>query len=53
MQTNVTVNGKEGIKATIIADSINTKGDRLVTYELEYPRMILSEANTHRMLSKN
>lgn len=49
----VKVEGKEGISATIIADSINESGDRMVTMELEYPRFILPEVNTHKMLSKN
>lgn len=44
--------GKEGIKATIIADSIH-EGNRITTFELEYPRFIHSELMTHRMLSKN
>lgn len=41
------------IKATIIADSISPQGVRLTTFEIEYPRFILAELNTHRMLSKN
>jgi hypothetical protein len=41
------------IKATIIADSINPKGVRLTTFEMEYPRFIHAEVMTHRMLSKN
>lgn len=49
----ITVSGKEGIQATIIADSITEFGDRMVTMELEYPRFIHSEVMTHRMLSKN
>ncbi len=49
----ISVTGKHGIKATILADSISEAGVRFTTYELEYPRIILAEANTHRMLSKN
>lgn len=49
----ITVNGRNGIKATILADSISPQGNRITTYELEYPRFILSELNTHRMLAKN
>jgi thymidylate synthase ThyX len=45
--------GKEGISAKIIRDSITVNGVRLTTFELEYPRFILAEVNTHRMLSKN
>lgn len=41
------------ISAKIVADSINPTGVRLTTFELEYPRFILAELNTHRMLSKN
>lgn len=45
--------GRNGISAKVICDSINSKGNRLTTYELEYPRFIHSEFMTHRMLSKN
>ena len=42
------------IKATIIADSVSEHtGQRITTYELEYPRFILAELNTHRLLSRN
>lgn len=44
---------KDIIKATVIADSISPQGDRMTTMEIEYPRFILAELNTHRMLSKN
>lgn len=44
--------GREGISASIIADS-TANGIRITTFELEYPRFILSELNTHRILSKN
>jgi thymidylate synthase ThyX len=47
------ITGKEGITAKIIKDSVNEAGVRLTTFELEYPRFILAEVNTHRMLSKN
>jgi thymidylate synthase ThyX len=47
------MNGTNGISATIIADSISPQGVRITTMELEYPRFILAELNTHRMLSKN
>ena len=45
--------GKEGISARIVADSISAAGVRMLTMELEFPRIILAELNTHRMLSKN
>ncbi len=41
------------IKSTIIADSISEYGDRITTYELEYPRFIHSELMTHRLFSRN
>lgn len=41
------------IKAEIIADSINPKGNRLTTFILEYPRFVHAELMTHRMFSKN
>lgn len=41
------------IKAKILADSVNEAGNRLTTFEVEFPRYILSEYNTHRQLSKN
>ena len=42
------------IKATIIRDSVYTPTkSRITTFEIEYPRFILAEFNTHRMLSRN
>lgn len=41
------------ITATIIADSTNYDGNRLTTFELEYPRFIHSEVMTHRVFSRN
>jgi hypothetical protein len=49
----ITVEGKCGIKATILADSISEAGVRLLTFEIEYPRLILAELNTHRDKSRN
>lgn len=43
----------KGFSARIIEDSVSPTGVRLTTAELIFPRMILSEFNTHRMLSKN
>lgn len=48
----ITIEGKNGIKATIICDSI-CNGVRLTTMEVEYPRIIHSEVMTHRMFSRN
>lgn len=46
--------GKCGISAKIVLDSISAvTEDRLTTMEITYPRFILAEVNTHRMLSKN
>jgi thymidylate synthase ThyX len=49
----IEVIGKFGIKATVLAHSISPQGIPFITYEIEYPRLILAELNTHRMLSKN
>lgn len=47
------MNYSENITAKVIADSISNEGIRMTTMEIEYPRFILAELNTHRMLSKN
>lgn len=49
----IKIEGKCGISATIVADSITQSGERMLTYEFVFPRIILAEVNTHRMLSKN
>ena len=41
------------IKAEVVADSISHRGYRMTTMVIEYPRFVLAELNTHRMLSKN
>ena len=41
------------INAEIVADSLSPQGDRLTSLLITMPRIILSEMNTHRMLSKN
>jgi len=41
------------IQATVVADSINIFGDRIISMLVTMPRIVLSELNTHRMLSKN
>ena len=41
------------ISAKIVADSINPEGNRITTMEVVFPRIILSEFNTHRMFSRN
>ena len=41
------------ISAVVIADSISKFGQRITTLELEFPRYILAEFNTHRAFSRN
>lgn len=40
-------------QARILADSISPDGVRLTTFEATFPRIILAEVNTHRVLSRN
>jgi len=37
----------------ILADSLNPKNIRLTTFEISFPRIVLSEFNTHRVFSRN
>lgn len=37
----------------IVADSINTFGNRITTFELTYPRIVHAELMTHRLFSRN
>ena len=46
-------NRKTNITAKVICDSISEQGIRLTTFEIEYPRIVMSEFNTHRSVSKN
>lgn len=41
------------LSVKILADSVNTQGHRLTTFEVEYWRAIHAEIMTHRMLSRN
>lgn len=41
------------IEAKIIADSRNEFGNRLTTFIVKFPRIVLAEFNTHRMFSRN
>lgn len=41
------------IEAKIVADSLNSQGNRITTFLLTYPRFIHSELMTHRMFSRN
>lgn len=40
-------------EAKVIADSVSLDGARLTTLQVCFPRFILAEVNTHRMLSRN
>ena len=44
---------KKTIEAIVVADSINTAGERITTLLLTYPRFIHAEVMTHRMFSRN
>lgn len=39
--------------AKIVCDSVSPAGARLTTFECVFPRIILAEINTHRVLSRN
>lgn len=41
------------ISAEIIADSVDTRGNRITSFLLTFPRFILPELLTHRMFSRN
>jgi len=42
-----------GYEVRVVADSIGEHGKRLTTMVVVFPRFILAEVNTHRMLSRN
>ena len=44
---------KTKINAEIVGHSLNPQGDELISVLCTFPRIILAEVNTHRMLSKN
>ena len=46
-------NRETSITAKVICDSISEQGVRLTTFEIEYPRIVMSEFNTMRAISKN
>lgn len=50
---NSEVKGKGCIVARVVADSVSESGKRITTMEVEFPRFILSEYNTHRAFSRN
>jgi hypothetical protein len=39
--------------ARMLADSVSPSGHRLITMQVTFPRLILAEFNTHRVLSRN
>ncbi len=41
------------ISAEILADSLNETGQRITTFLVVFPRIVLAEFNTHRMLTRN
>ena len=41
---------KNMIKAEIVADSINENDNRITTFVVEFPRIVLAELNTHRAM---
>lgn len=47
------VAGKGGIKARLVAFSVNQFGNKIATFEVEYPRTIHAEFRTHCMLDMN
>ena len=47
------MNKNNKISSKIVAHSVNQQGDELISVLATFPRIILSEMNTHRMLSKN
>lgn len=49
----IEIKGKAGIIARVIADSISEQGNRLTTWEVEYPRLVHAELMSHRMFSRN
>lgn len=42
-----------GYSVKVLADSVAPGGERLTTVQATFPRFILAELNTHRMLSRN
>jgi thymidylate synthase ThyX len=40
-------------EAKILADSVTDRGHRLTTFQITFPRIVLAEFNTHRVLSRN
>lgn len=53
MYNSVTVEGKAGVRATCLLHSVDIAGTSMVTFEVEAPRIILAEINTHSALAKS
>ncbi len=49
----INLNTDKNITAEIIADSLSPDGNRLTSFVVQFPRIVLAEFNTHRMLSRN
>lgn len=41
------------IYAEVLADSINSEHDRVTSFHTHYPRIVLAEVNTHKIIQKN
>ena len=52
-ESNGSTMKKDGIRAEVICDSVSPTGQRLTTIEATMHRFVLSEFNTHRVLSRN
>lgn len=53
MEYKTVVEGKGGIVARIVADSISLEGKRITTFEGEVHRSVWAEMMTHRLFSRN
>ena len=47
------MNNYPSITAKVIADTKPTNGVRITSFEVEFPRFILAEVNTHRVIAKS
>ena len=53
VKDNTYVKGKGGISAKVVADSIDSTGKRITTFEIEVMRFVWAEFMTHRLFSRN
>lgn len=49
----IEVKGMANISAKVLCDSVSEAGVRIITFVLEYPRIVHSELMTHRVFSRN